>query len=235
MPADLATRCCIVGGGPAGMMLGVLLARAGIDVTVLEKYKDFFRDFRGDTVHPSTLQLLYELGWLDDFLKVPHNEMTTVGANVAGQLVTVADFTHLPTHCKFVAFMPQWDFLNFLAERGKRYPGFHLLMETEGTGLVENGDRVTGVRAKNEDGEFTIEADLVVGTDGRHSTIRSAAGFEVENLGAPMDVLWMRLPKHPAIPCSRSERSTADACSSSSIAKCIGSARSSSRRERSRR
>jgi 2-polyprenyl-6-methoxyphenol hydroxylase-like FAD-dependent oxidoreductase len=200
VPADLTTRCCIVGGGPAGTMLGVLLARAGVEVTLLEKYKDFFRDFRGDTVHPSTLQLMYELGWLDDFLKLPHNEMTTVGANVAGELMTVADFTHLPTHCKFVAFMPQWDFLNFLAERGKRYPGFHLLMETEGTGLVEDGDRVTGVRAKNKDGEFTIHAELVVGTDGRHSTIRDAAGFEVENLGAPMDVLWMRLPKEPSDP-----------------------------------
>jgi 2-polyprenyl-6-methoxyphenol hydroxylase-like FAD-dependent oxidoreductase len=200
MPEDLKTGCCIVGGGPAGMMLGVLLARAGIDVTLLEKYKDFFRDFRGDTVHPSTLQLLCELGWIDDFLKVPHNEMTTVGANVAGEQMTIADFTHLPTQCKFVAFMPQWDFLNFLAERGKRYPGFHLLMETEGTGLVEDGHRVTGVRAKSKDGEFTIDADLVVGTDGRHSTIRSAAGFEIENFGAPMDVLWMRLAKAPGDP-----------------------------------
>jgi 2-polyprenyl-6-methoxyphenol hydroxylase-like FAD-dependent oxidoreductase len=200
VPEDLTTKCCIVGGGPAGMMLAVLLARAGIDVTLLEKYKDFFRDFRGDTIHPSTLQLMYELGWLDDFLKIPHDEMATVGANVAGELMTIADFTHLPTHCKFIAFMPQWDFLNFLAGRGKRYPGFHLLLETEGIDLVKNGDCVTGVRAKNKDGEFTINADLVVGTDGRHSTIRDAAGFEVDNLGAPMDVLWMRLPKAPGDP-----------------------------------
>jgi len=196
----LATRCCIVGGGPAGMMLGVLLARAGVDVIVLEKYKDFFRDFRGDTVHPSTLQVLYELGWLEDFLKIPHDEMTTVGANVAGRLITVADFTHLPTHSKFVAFMPQWDFLNFLAEHGKRYPSFRLLTETEGTDLIRTGDRVSGVTAKGPDGEFMIHAELVVGTDGRHSTIRAAAGFEVENLGAPMDVLWMRIPKEPTDP-----------------------------------
>jgi 2-polyprenyl-6-methoxyphenol hydroxylase-like FAD-dependent oxidoreductase len=200
MPADLKTRCCIVGGGPAGMMLGVLLARAGIDVTVLEKYKDFFRDFRGDTVHPSTLQLMCELGWIDDFLKVPHDEMKTAAANVGGEMITIADFTHMPTQCKFIAFMPQWDFLNFLAERGKRYPGFHLLMETEGMGIVERDGLVTGVRARNAQGEFTIAADLVVGTDGRHSTIRTAAGFEVENLGAPMDVLWTRLPKAPGDP-----------------------------------
>jgi 2-polyprenyl-6-methoxyphenol hydroxylase-like FAD-dependent oxidoreductase len=198
--SEVKTGCCIVGGGPAGMMLGVLLARAGVDVTVLEKYPDFFRDFRGDTIHPSTLQLLYELGWLDDFLKIPHDEMTGVGANIAGELVHVADFTHLPTHCKFIAFMPQWDFLDFLASHGRAYPTFHLLMETEGTGLIESGGRVTGVRAKTKDGELDVTADLVVGTDGRHSTIRSAAGFEVENLGAPMDVLWMRIPKKDGDP-----------------------------------
>jgi 2-polyprenyl-6-methoxyphenol hydroxylase-like FAD-dependent oxidoreductase len=194
---QLATGVCIVGGGPCGVMLGVLLARAGVDVTVLEKYPDFFRDFRGDTVHPSTLELLYELGWLDEFLALPHNEFETASANIAGETVRVADLSHLSTHCKFVALMPQWDFLNFLAERGGRYPTFHLMMKTEGTGLIEGDGRVTGARAKNANGDFEVAAKLVVGADGRHSTIRAAAGFTVKDLDAPMDILWMRIRKHP--------------------------------------
>ncbi len=181
-------------------MLGVLLARAGVDIIVLEKYPDFFRDFRGDTVHPSTLELLYELGWLDDFLALPHNEFQTASANIAGEPVKVADLSHLRTHCKFVALMPQWDFLNFLAERGRRYPTFHLMMQTEGTELMRGGDRVTGVRAKTPNGELDIAATLVVGADGRHSTIRSRAGFVVKDLGAPMDLLWIRIPKHGGDP-----------------------------------
>jgi 2-polyprenyl-6-methoxyphenol hydroxylase-like FAD-dependent oxidoreductase len=179
-------------------MLGVLLARAGVDVVVLEKYPDFFRDFRGDTVHPSTLQLLYELGWLDEFLTMPHNEIRRATVNIAGETMVVADMTHLPTQCKFVALMPQWDFLNFLAERGRKYPTFHLMMQTEGIGLLEADGRVTGVRAKTPSGEIEITAKLVVGADGRHSTIRDLAGFTVEDLGAPMDVLWMRIPKEPS-------------------------------------
>ena len=197
----LSTRVCVVGGGPCGMMFAVLLARAGVDVIVLEKYGDFFRDFRGDTIHPSTLQLLFELGWLDDFLALPHNEMRTVGANVAGEHLELADFSHLPTHCKFIAFMPQWDFLNFLAEKGKQFPTFTLMMNTAGTDLIRDGERVTGVRAQTKDGKsLEIMADLVAGTDGRHSTVRDRAGFTVENMGAPMDVLWMRVPKEPGDP-----------------------------------
>ncbi len=196
----LSSDVCIVGGGPCGVFLGVLLARAGVDVIVLEKYPDFFRDFRGDTVHPSTLQLLYELGWLDEFLAMPHNEIRNVSADVGGETVHVADTTHLPTRCKFVVLMPQWDFLNFLAERGRRYPGFHLMMQTAGVGLIRDADRVTGVRATGPNGELQIAAKLVVGADGRHSTIRDLAGFAVEDLGAPMDVLWMRIPKHASDP-----------------------------------
>ncbi|HEY4432783.1 MAG TPA: FAD-dependent oxidoreductase [Candidatus Cybelea sp.] len=199
-PQQLSTSVCIVGGGPCGMMLGVLLARAGVDVVVLEKYPDFFRDFRGDTIHPSTLDLLFELGWLEEFLALPHNQFATVGANIAGENVQVADFSHLRTHCKFVGMMPQWDFLNFLAAQAKRYPTFHLLMKTAGTALVEGGGRTTGVRAAGSDGELQIDAKLVVGADGRHSTVRALAGLSVDNLGAPMDVLWMRISKSPSDP-----------------------------------
>jgi len=178
------------------MMLGALLARAGIDVVVLEKYKDFFRDFRGDTIHPSTLQLLFELGWVDDFLKLPHNQLTTVAANIAGETLQVGDFSHLPVHCKFICFMPQWDFLNFIAAKASAYPTFHLMMETECYDLIESNGMVTGVRARDKDGAFAIEAKLVAGTDGRHSTVRDRAGFVVDDIGVPMDVLWMRIPKH---------------------------------------
>jgi 2-polyprenyl-6-methoxyphenol hydroxylase-like FAD-dependent oxidoreductase len=182
------------------MMLGVLLARAGVDVVVLEKYADFFRDFRGDTIHPSTLELLYELGWLDAFLALPHDELREIGGNVAGEFVRIADFSKLPTHCKFIALMPQWDFLNFLGERGRQYPTFHLMMETDGTDLLNGSGTVTGVHAVTNAGEIAIDANLVVGADGRRSTVRERAGFAVENLGAPMDVLWMRISKQPGDP-----------------------------------
>jgi 2-polyprenyl-6-methoxyphenol hydroxylase-like FAD-dependent oxidoreductase len=205
----LTTRCCVVGGGPCGLMLGYLLARAGVDVVVLEKHADFLRDFRGDTIHPSTLQLMHELGLLDEFLKLPHQQARMIGAWFGDKEYAFADFTHLPTRAKFVALMPQWDFLNFLADRGKRYPAFHLHMRTEAIDLIKEDGRVVGVRVDAPDGAFEIKADLTVGCDGRHSTIRSRAGLEVEDIGAPMDVLWFRLPKKAGDPVESMGRFTA--------------------------
>jgi 2-polyprenyl-6-methoxyphenol hydroxylase-like FAD-dependent oxidoreductase len=191
----VATTCCVAGGGPAGMMLGFLLARAGVDVMVLEKHADFFRDFRGDTIHPSTLELMVELGLLDEFLKLPHQKVDRLTMQMGDERLRVIDLTRLPTRCKYIALMPQWDFLNFLAARGKRYKGFDLRMKAEAVDLVEEGGRVVGVRARTPDGELTIRADLVVGADGRHSTLRERAGFKSDDYGAPMDVLWFRLPR----------------------------------------
>ena len=181
-------------------MLGFLLARAGVDVIVLEKHADFLRDFRGDTIHPSTLDVMAELGLLDDFLKLRHQKAPHIGAFFDGHQYAFADFSYLPTRCKFIALMPQWDFLNFLADRGKSYPSFHLRMRAEAVDLVEDGGRVTGVRAETPDGALDIRADLTVGCDGRHSTVRERAGFPVDDLGAPMDVLWFRLPKKSSDP-----------------------------------
>jgi 2-polyprenyl-6-methoxyphenol hydroxylase-like FAD-dependent oxidoreductase len=189
------TRCCIAGGGPAGIMLGYLLARAGIDVVVLEKYKNFFRDFRGDTVHPSTLEVLYDLGLLDRFLALPHDEVRELSGEIGGKSVAIADFTHLPTHCKFTALVPQWDFLNFLSEEAKKFPSFHLMLETEATGLILERGRVMGVEAKDPDGPIAIRAELTIGADGRHSVIRDKSGLDVESFGAPMDVLWFRISR----------------------------------------
>ncbi len=194
-PRSLTTQCCITGGGPAGMMLGYLLARAGVDVVVLEKHADFLRDFRGDTIHPSTLELMHELGLLDAFLRLPHRKVDRAGGLIGDVRITVADFTRLSCTCKYLVFMPQWDFLDFLADRAKRYPGFHLMMNAEATGLIERGGAVTGVKAVTGSGPLDITAPLVVGCDGRHSTIRALAGLKVEDLGAPMDVLWMRMPR----------------------------------------
>ena len=177
------------------MMLGFLLARAGVKVAVLEKHADFLRDFRGDTIHPSTLQLMHELGLLEEFLKLPHSRVDYLSGQVGATRIAVADFTHLPTVCKYIALMPQWDFLDFIADHGKRYPTFDLHMRTEATGLIEENGRVVGVRATSPEGELDIRADLTVGTDGRHSTLRECAGFHVDSLGAPMDVLWFRLSR----------------------------------------
>ena len=193
----LTTGCCIAGGGPAGMMLGYLLARAGVDVVVLEKHADFLRDFRGDTIHPSTLEVMYELGLLEEFLKRPHQEVRQLSGLIGEDRVVLADFAHLPTRCHFIAFMPQWDFLDFLADEARVYPNLRLDMQAEVTDLVEDKGIVTGVRAKVPDGTLQVHADLVVGADGRHSAVRDLAGLEVEDLGAPMDVLWMRLSKKP--------------------------------------
>jgi 2-polyprenyl-6-methoxyphenol hydroxylase-like FAD-dependent oxidoreductase len=196
----LTARCCIAGGGPAGMMLGFLLARSGVDVLVLEKHADFLRDFRGDTIHPSTLQVIDELGLLDELLKRPHTKAPTLGAQIGTEFLEVADFTHLASRCGFIALMPQWDFLDFLAAQAKSYPSFRLMMRTEATGLIEEADRIVGLRARDLNGELEIRADLVVAADGRHSVLRKAGGFKVFELGAPIDVLWMRLSRREGDP-----------------------------------
>jgi 2-polyprenyl-6-methoxyphenol hydroxylase-like FAD-dependent oxidoreductase len=219
---SIQTRCVVVGGGPAGMMLGFLLARAGVEVMVMEKHADFFRDFRGDTIHPSTLELMHQLGLLEEFLKLPHQETRELRGTINGHTVPIADFSKLPTHCKFIAFMPQWDFLNFLSEHAEKFPAFHLCMEHEVTDLLtdppspgygaaggrdqrtENrerrSERVVGVRAKTPQGEVEVRADLVVGADGRHATTRLRAHFEVQEFGVPIDVLWMRISKREPDP-----------------------------------
>ena len=194
----LDTRCCIVGGGPAGMMAGLLLARAGIDVVVLEKHGDFLRDFRGDTVHPSTLELIHQLGALDALLARPHQQLREVGGEIEGERVMVADFSHLPTKCKFIALMPQWEFLDFLVSQARQYPTFHLVMNAEVVSLLNSGNHVAGVRAETPDGDLVVNALLTVGADGRRSVVREQAGLAVESLGAPIDVLWMRLSRHPS-------------------------------------
>jgi 2-polyprenyl-6-methoxyphenol hydroxylase-like FAD-dependent oxidoreductase len=199
-PSVIRTACCVVGGGPAGVMLGYLLARNGVDVTVLEKHGDFLRDFRGDTVHPSTLDALGKLGLLDEFLARANNRQPRFAVQVGGETFPGPDFRFITARNKFVVFMAQWDFLNFLTDNAKRFPAFHLLMNAEGVDLVRKRRRIVGVKANTPDGERTILADLVVGCDGRSSTMRAKAGLRVRDIGAPIDVLWFRIEKHAGDP-----------------------------------
>ncbi|WP_211880185.1 FAD-dependent oxidoreductase [Pseudarthrobacter albicanus] len=192
------TGCAVVGGGPAGMMLGLLLARAGVQVTVLEKHADFFRDFRGDTVHASTIRLIDELGLGEEFRRLPQSRLSNVAFPVpGGPPVTMGNFDSLPAPYNYVALMPQWDFLNFLADAAAREPSFSLRMRHTATALLRNGGRVTGVRYRKADGtEGELQADLVIATDGRHSALRRAAGLAPKEYPVPFDAWWFRLPRH---------------------------------------
>lgn len=208
MAEVLNVRCCIAGGGPAGMMLGLLLARAGVEVLVLEKHADFLRDFRGDTVHPSTLEVIHELGLLDKFLARPHDEVSELRAVVGNTEVVLASFKRVRTRCKFIAMMPQWEFLDFVRDEAELYPGFRLIQNAEVTSVIQSQGIVAGVQATTPEGPLEVTADLVIGADGRHSAVRSAAGLVVHDLGAPIDVLWMRLPKLPGDPSTTGGRIT---------------------------
>jgi 2-polyprenyl-6-methoxyphenol hydroxylase-like FAD-dependent oxidoreductase len=198
--ASLRVQCCIAGGGPAGMMAGYMLARAGVSVVVLEKHADFLRDFRGDTVHPSTMEAMSELGLLDRFLKRPHSEIRDISGQIGEETIQFADLRHLPTKAKFVAIMPQWDFLNFLVEEGRRFPELDVRMSTEANDFIEEFGRIAGVVAMSPSGPVKIRADLVIAADGRDSKLRAKAGLAVRDVGAPIDVLWLRLPRRPDDP-----------------------------------
>jgi 2-polyprenyl-6-methoxyphenol hydroxylase-like FAD-dependent oxidoreductase len=195
---DLRTQCCIAGGGPAGLVLGFLLARAGVEVIVLEKHADFLRDFRGDTIHPSTLTVLQDLGLLEAFLRLPHQEITELSGDVYGEPLTIADFRHLPPPGNFLVLIPQWDFLDFIADQARAFPNFSLRMGSKAVGVLEEDGQVVGVRTEEDGRPVSIRCDLVVGADGRHTTIREAAGLRTEDVGAPIDVLWFSLPRDAA-------------------------------------
>lgn len=196
----IETSCAIVGAGPAGLMLGLLLARGGVDVAVIEKHGDFLRDFRGDTIHPSTLEVMHEVGLLDGLLKLPHTEAPRLHAEIGGKDVTIADFSRLPTRCRFIAFMPQWDFLDYVAREAARFPNFRLVMDAAVTDLIEEGGRISGLRAQTSKGSLQVKASLVVGADGRNSVVREKAGLEIQRFGSPSDVIWMKLSHKPDDP-----------------------------------
>ncbi|WP_370544982.1 FAD-dependent oxidoreductase [Herbiconiux sp. VKM Ac-1786] len=192
---EVHAEVCVVGGGPAGVMLGYLLARAGVDVVVLEKHADFFRDFRGDTIHPSTLALLGQLGLREEFLELPHSEVGALDAVVNGTRIHAVDFARLGGEDDFLTFMPQWDFLFFLTRKASEFASFRILMGTAATGVLEEGGRITGATAEDADGPLEVHAGLTVAADGRGSTVRSAAGFVPTESGVAIDVLWFSLPK----------------------------------------
>lgn len=200
MTESMKVQCCIAGGGPAGMMLGYLLGRAGVKTVVLEKHADFLRDFRGDTVHPSTLMIMQELGLAEDFLKLPHSQIRAFSLEIGNASFKIAEFARVPAPYRFVALMPQWDFLNFLADQGRRFPSLNVMMSSQVTGLIEASGRVAGFKATTPNGPLEVHADLVVGCDGRSSTVRAASGLVVQDLGSPIDVLWFRLSKRAGDP-----------------------------------
>lgn len=197
---DIQTACVIAGAGPAGLMLGFLLARAGVDVTVVEKHADFLRDFRGDTIHPSTLEIMHELGIIEEFLKLPHTRAPKLSAEMGGRTVTIADFSRLPVRNRFIAFMPQWDFLNFVAAQAQHFPNFRLIMQAKVAGILEERGKVVGLEVETPEGKFNIHSHLVVGADGRNSVVREKAGLAVESFGIPSEVVWMKLSKQPGDP-----------------------------------